>query len=89
MNAMKYTKGKGTIHVQLTEKSLTVQDTGTGIDVQDLPHIFDRFYQADSSRSQGGFGLGLALIKRIVELHGWTISAENIQPKGAKFMIKF
>lgn len=89
MNAMKYTDAQGTIRVQLTEKSLTVKDTGTGIDVNDLPHIFDRFYQAEPSRSLGGFGLGLSLVKRIVELHGWTITAENTKPKGAIFIMKF
>jgi signal transduction histidine kinase len=65
-----------------------VQDNGTGIALQDLPHIFDRFFRADKSRqSNGESGLGLAIAKSIVEAHGGTITAESVLGEGSKFSI--
>ncbi len=88
-NAVKFNTDGGSIHVTLTKSSLAVEDTGIGIAESDVPHIFDRFYQADSSRARGGLGLGLALVKRIVELHGWTIDVRSTVGKGTKFLIRF
>jgi signal transduction histidine kinase len=61
-----------------------VRDTGTGIDSEDLPYIFDRFFRSDRSRSgaSGGSGLGLAIIKAIITAHGGTIRAESTPGKG-------
>jgi signal transduction histidine kinase len=88
-NAIKFSKPEGgTIHVTLTDKVLSVTDTGIGIAPDTMPHIFDRFFQADHSRSHGGVGLGLALVKRIVELHGWKIAAKSKVAKGTKFVIE-
>jgi signal transduction histidine kinase/CheY-like chemotaxis protein len=95
-NAVKFTPqgGKITIRVQ-QEKAhakLTVRDTGQGIDAEFLPRVFDRFRQADSSttRSFGGLGLGLAIVRHLVELHGGTVSAESAGVgKGAKFSTTF
>jgi len=87
-NAVKFRKkGGGTVNVILTKDALTVSDDGIGITSDVLPHIFDRFYQADTSRAQGGYGLGLALVKRIAELHGWKVSAQSADGKGASFRI--
>jgi signal transduction histidine kinase len=68
---------------------LDIEDTGIGIAQKEIPHIFDRFYQADTSRANQGFGLGLALVKRIVDLHGWRISVKSIEGKGATFSVEF
>jgi signal transduction histidine kinase/ActR/RegA family two-component response regulator len=83
MNAIKFTPAGGTVHVGLqrihSSLSLTISDTGRGIAPDMLPHVFERFRQADSSstRAHGGLGLGLALVKHLVELHGGTVSAQS------------
>lgn len=84
-NALRYTPQGGTITLEafqdLTSSSirLSVSDTGQGIDPQNLPHVFDRFFRADKSRtrSSGGSGLGLAIVKELVEAHGGSVSAES------------
>ncbi len=87
-NAIRFSKHEGgTVTVRLTKHTLTVEDTGIGIAKKSLPHIFNRFYQAESSRAKDGYGLGLALVKRIVDLHGWTIGAESEEGKGATFRV--
>ena len=89
-NAVKFNKPEGRIDVELTTRALNVRDTGKGIAASALPHIFDRFYQEDTSRAHNkkeGLGLGLALSKRIVELHGWSIMAESVQGEGTTFSI--
>jgi len=71
---------------------LTVQDTGQGVDSEFLPHIFEAFRQADSSatRVHGGLGLGLAIVRNLVELHGGRISVASEGPgKGATFTVEF
>jgi signal transduction histidine kinase len=73
-NAIKFShKGSGPIFVRLTAQTLSIQDHGIGIAPGALSHIFDRFFRADPSRTEQGFGLGLALVRRILDLHGWTI----------------
>jgi signal transduction histidine kinase len=89
-NALKFSKPEGgTISITLKKGSLSIADTGIGIAKEQLDRVFDRFYQADPCRSQGGFGLGLSLVKRIVELHGWSIAAQSTQGKGATFTVLF
>jgi len=68
-----------------------VTDTGAGIDSEHLPHIFDRFYRADRSRSQNprGFGLGLAIVKSILTLHGGTVAIKSAPGAGTTVMLKF
>lgn len=91
-NALKFTK-KGYVKVSTKIKNdlfyLEVSDTGIGIKKDQLPHIFDRFRQADGSESQeySGTGLGLALVKEIGELHGGTIIAQSQYGKGTTFRI--
>ena len=86
--AVKFTPGGGRIHVRLTREGagvrLQVADTGAGISPAFLPHVFDPFRQADSSmtRPHGGLGLGLAIVRHLVELHGGTISVENASADG-------
>ncbi|HEY6080162.1 MAG TPA: ATP-binding protein, partial [Polyangiaceae bacterium] len=82
-NALKFTPAGGHIDVALRPVDagleLTVRDDGQGIAAETLPHIFDRFKQAESSftRSHGGLGLGLAIVRHLVELHGGQVSAES------------
>lgn len=95
-NAVKFTPQGGKITIRIEEErshaKVTVQDTGQGIDREFLPRVFDRFRQADSSttRSFGGLGLGLAIVRHLVELHGGTVSAESEGVgKGATFTATF
>jgi len=82
-NAIKFTPESGTVRVTLSRKQsktrITVHDTGRGISAEFLPHVFDRFRQADASsaRNVGGLGLGVSISKHIVELHGGTIHAKS------------
>ena len=82
-NATKFTPAGGRIHVRLERSGrdvvLTVSDSGQGISPAFLPYVFDRFRQADSTsrRSQGGLGLGLAIVRQLVELHGGTVQVAS------------
>lgn len=82
-NALKYTPPGGAITIEVAEEGdevvLTVRDTGVGISQELLPHVFDVFVQASTTldRSQGGLGIGLALVRRLVELHGGSVSAQS------------
>ena len=95
-NAIKFTPAGGHIRVVLrpgqaaTSRS-QVEDTGAGIRPDFLPHVFERFRQSDSSstRVHGGLGLGLALVRHIVELHGGTVAAESRgEGQGASFTVR-
>ena len=94
-NAVKFTPQGGRVEVKLRRLdpwvTLTVKDTGRGISECDLPYIFDRFRRADNSttRRAGGLGLGLSLVKDLVELHCGTITAESAgEDKGTTFVLK-
>lgn len=90
-NAIKYTPEQGRVLIQLMagdlEIQISIQDSGQGIDAQELPHIFDRFYRARNSHQQGieGTGLGLAIAKSIVEQHGGRIQVESSVGSGTTF----
>ena len=90
-NALRYTPTGGKIEVILQNLHrnvhITVSDTGPGIPPEHLPKIFDRFYQVDPARNQGGAGLGLAIAKCIVESHGGTIQAFSKPGNGANFSV--
>jgi signal transduction histidine kinase len=93
-NAVKFTPDGGRVTVQLDragEARLVISDTGQGIGRDFLPHVFDRFRQADSSvtRTQGGLGLGLAIVRHFVELHGGRVSAHSPgEGRGATFTVE-
>lgn len=94
-NAVKFTPQGGRIEVQLQQANsqveIIVRDTGVGIKTEFLPHVFERFRQADGSttREFGGLGLGLAIARHLVEMHGGTVQADSEgQGKGATFTIK-
>jgi len=90
-NAMHHTLSGGQITVSCKMASdasiFEVKDTGDGISAEDLPHIFDRFYQSDSSRNQSGAGLGLSMAKWIVEQHKGTITVASTVGEGAAFTV--
>ncbi len=92
-NAIKFTPKNGRIKVQLSctdgQIQIKVSDTGQGISAEFLPYVFDRFCQADSTNKQGGLGLGLAIARHLVELHGGIIQVESPGlGQGATFTIK-
>jgi len=93
-NAVQHTDSEqGKIHVSLhasnTQAELTVRDNGIGISAEHLPHIFDRFYRSDSSRTRkyGGSGLGLSITKSIVDAHGGEIKVKSKLGEGTAFMV--
>ncbi|MNP06318.1 Alkaline phosphatase synthesis sensor protein PhoR [compost metagenome] len=93
-NAYKYTS-EGSIHVRIFETAdhitVSLSDTGTGIESDELPHIFERFYRGDKSRNRktGGAGIGLAIVKAIVEAHGGSIDVESKINQGTRFTLHF
>ena len=93
-NAIKFTPAGGHVHVSLhfdgSAARLTVSDNGAGIAPEFLPHVFERFRQADASttRRHGGLGLGLAIVQRLVELHGGSVHADSLGlGSGATFTV--
>ena len=89
-NAIKYTE-HGTIDVAVERNTtgllITITDTGLGIPAEHLPHIFDRFYRVDASRSTGGSGLGLAIALDIAQAHGGTIEVSSEVNQGTRFVV--
>jgi two-component system OmpR family sensor kinase len=91
-NALRHTPEGGTIRLSMQSSShamqVQVSDTGGGVSPQDLPHVFERFHRGEQS---AGAGLGLAIVRRIVELHGQTVSIQNAPEQGAtvKFALPF
>ena len=90
-NAIKYTPEGGTVTVSVKkfdkQVSVSIQDTGSGISDKDLPHIFERFYRADQSRSQPGNGLGLSLARAFVKAHNGDLSVQSSVGSGSLFTI--
>jgi signal transduction histidine kinase len=93
-NAIKFTPSRGSVEIRLDREGssvrLRVSDNGVGIPVEFLPHVFDQFRQADSSKSRkwGGLGLGLALVRHLVELHAGRVWAESAgEGLGATFTV--
>lgn len=90
-NALKYSPRGGQVTAEVTADApvarITVSDTGPGIAEADMPHLFQRFYRGEKSRTRKGYGLGLSLARAIVNAHRGSIRAENIPGQGAKFII--
>ena len=93
-NAVKFTPGGGLVEVALwregEQMAIRVRDNGAGIHADFLPHVFDRFRQADTSttRQHGGLGLGLSIVRQLVELHGGTVTVDSAgEGQGASFTV--
>ena len=90
-NAIKFTPSESTVKLGLKTKwnkvIFTVEDQGPGLSEEAKNHIFDKFYQADTSHKQEGNGLGLTLVKRILAISGGDISAENLESGGCRFTV--
>ncbi|MCX8031741.1 MAG: cell wall metabolism sensor histidine kinase WalK [Thermodesulfovibrionales bacterium] len=93
-NAIKYSRDGGKIYIEVKGKSegayIKIKDDGMGIPKKDLPYIFERFYRVDQSRNKetGGAGIGLSIVKRIIEMHKGEISVNSELNKGTEFIIK-
>jgi hypothetical protein len=94
-NAVKFTPNGGRVEVKLqrldNHAQIKVSDTGEGISPEFIRYVFDRFRQADgtSTRAYGGLGLGLAIVRHIVEMHGGTVCAESEgEARGATFTVR-
>lgn len=90
-NAVKFSPDSGTVEVSVTQDdgrtTVEVSDRGPGMTEEVRSHIFDKFYQGDASRTTKGNGLGLALAKRIAELHGGTVEAFSRDGGGSRFVV--
>jgi PAS domain S-box-containing protein len=94
-NAVKFTPAGGRVEVRVgregSQMEVAVSDTGQGIEAEFLPHVFERFRQADmgTTRRHGGLGLGLAIVRHLVELHGGTVTAESAGAgRGSTFTVR-
>ena len=86
-NAAKWSPTGGTVRVRLAGGALTVDDQGPGISEQDLPHVFDRFYRSQESRSMPGSGLGLSIVRQVAERHSGTVTAGTSPVGGARLTL--
>jgi signal transduction histidine kinase len=92
-NAIKYTPSGGSVSVSLQPNpggavAIVVKDSGVGISEKDRPHIFERFYRGDPSRSQAGAGLGLSLARAVARAHGGDIAVDSSPASGAIFRVQ-
>lgn len=94
-NAIKYTPAGGAVHLRVTvsdgQAVLSVEDSGIGIPAEALPHVFERFYRVDTTRSTetGGAGLGLAIVKTICDAHGAVVRVASALGRGSSFQVTF
>lgn len=92
-NAINHTPPGGSVHCTANAEApgwveIEIRDSGEGIPAEDLPHIFDRFYQADKARGGGKTGLGLAIVQEIVRAHGGEVGVDSAAGEGARFWLR-
>jgi two-component system sensor histidine kinase MprB len=87
-NAAKFSPAGGSVTVALSGGKLTITDHGPGIDAEDLPHVFDRFYRGGRARALPGSGLGLAIVKQVVDAHGGTIEISSPPDAGTTVTLR-
>ncbi|MGN1401993.1 MAG: sensor histidine kinase [Bacillus sp. (in: firmicutes)] len=91
VNALKYNKPNGSLEITITETAEDIivkfKDSGIGLKEEEIPHLFERFYRADSSRTAEGTGLGLAIAKQIIDVHGGKIEVESTLGEGTTFIV--
>jgi two-component system sensor histidine kinase MprB len=87
-NAARHSPPGGTVEIDVDSAGVRVRDHGSGIDEEDLPHVFDRFYRGANVRGQQGSGLGLSIVRQVTEQHGGSISAANAPDGGAVFTMR-
>ena len=93
-NAIKYTPERGRVSISVVKQAnravLEVADSGIGISADDLPHVFERFYRADKTRSRqmGGTGLGLSIVRSICLAHGGHITVNSTEGRGSLFRVE-
>jgi two-component system sensor histidine kinase MprB len=88
-NAAKWSPAGGAVEVTVREGEVVVRDHGPGIDEDDLPYVFDRFYRAASARGQPGSGLGLAIVRQVAEAHGGEVTAARADGGGTLVRLRF
>ena len=86
-NAAKWSPPEGRVTVRFSAGVLTVGDQGPGIDAEDLPHVFERFYRARESRGMPGSGLGLSIVRQVVARHAGTVAVHNREGGGTRFTV--
>jgi two-component system sensor histidine kinase MprB len=87
-NAAKWSPAGGEVEVAVHDGEVTVRDHGPGIDDEDLPYVFDRFYRATSARGMPGSGLGLAIVRQVAEAHGGVVTAERAEGGGTLMRLR-
>jgi two-component system sensor histidine kinase MprB len=87
-NAAKWSPPGGEVEVGVEDGTVTVRDHGPGIDEEDLPYVFDRFYRARSARGLSGSGLGLAIVRQVAEAHGGAVVAERADGGGTRVVLR-
>ncbi|MBU0458270.1 HAMP domain-containing histidine kinase [Patescibacteria group bacterium] len=88
-NSLKFSESGGEVQIILDEHSIQIRDKGIGIDSNMIERLFDPFFQAESSHSTKGSGLGLSIVKKIVDAHEWMIDVQSIKGIGTSFSITF
>ena len=94
-NGIKYNRAGGTLHVAVYREDdnaiLQVTDTGVGVPEESIPHLFERFYRVDKARARksGGSGLGLSIVRNMVERNGGSISVSSTLGEGSTFTVAF
>ena len=86
-NAAKWSPSGGTITVRLGDGVLVVDDQGSGVAEADRPHVFERFFRSDESRSMPGSGLGLAIVQQVIDRHGGRVVVSQSPEGGARFVL--